>query len=185
MFSLYLLDVILKFGGMMYRFKLNCFPWDSTGLWNLSWQLSARSEQFMLISRDDSTAMNLLLYTWWVYFHDDVINGNIFFTGPWWGESTGRQWIPLTKASDAELWCFIWCTPEQTIEHTVETPVIWDAIARPCNVFSLFRLHQRFSALRWPHIIITMMMINMTKVLIGSNVIHSKNKVVKWTTLGL
>ena len=32
-------------------------------------------------------------------------NGNIFsVTGPSWGES-GDRWIPLTKASDAELWC--------------------------------------------------------------------------------
>ena len=32
-------------------------------------------------------------------------NGNIFrVTGPLWGESTGHRWIPLTKASDAELW---------------------------------------------------------------------------------
>ena len=23
-------------------------------------------------------------------------------------------WIPLTKASDAELWCFLWSAPEQT-----------------------------------------------------------------------
>ena len=33
-------------------------------------------------------------------------NGNIFrVTGPFWGESTGHRWIPLTNASDAELWC--------------------------------------------------------------------------------
>ena len=32
-------------------------------------------------------------------------------TGPLWGESTGHQWIPLTKVSDAELWCFLWSTP--------------------------------------------------------------------------
>ena len=45
-----------------------------------------------------------------------VINGNIFHvTGPWWGESTGHRWIPLTKASDAELWCFLWCTPEKRL----------------------------------------------------------------------
>ena len=25
---------------------------------------------------------------------------------------TSDQWIPLTKASDAELWCFIWSAPE-------------------------------------------------------------------------
>ena len=32
---------------------------------------------------------------------------NIFrVIGPLCGEFTGHQWIPLTKASDAELWCF-------------------------------------------------------------------------------
>ena len=34
-------------------------------------------------------------------------NGNIFrVTGPLCGEFTGHRWIPHTKASDAELWCF-------------------------------------------------------------------------------
>ena len=27
-----------------------------------------------------------------------------------------HQWIPITKAGDAELWCFLWSTPEQTVE---------------------------------------------------------------------
>ena len=49
-------------------------------------------------------------------------NGNIFcVTGHSWGESTGHRWIPITKGSDAE--------PEQTVKQTLETPVIWDAIA--------------------------------------------------------
>ena len=44
--------------------------------------------------------------------HDDVISGNIFrITGPLCGEFTGHRWIPLTKASDAELWCFLWSAP--------------------------------------------------------------------------
>ena len=35
-------------------------------------------------------------------------NGNIFgVTGPLWGGSTDHRCIPLTNASDAELWCFI------------------------------------------------------------------------------
>ena len=39
-------------------------------------------------------------------------NGNIFrVTGPLCGEFTGHRWIPLTKASDAELWCFLWSAP--------------------------------------------------------------------------
>ena len=40
-------------------------------------------------------------------------NGNIFrVTGHLCGEFTGRRWIPRTKASDAELWCFLWSAPE-------------------------------------------------------------------------
>ena len=39
-------------------------------------------------------------------------NGSIFrVTGPLWGEFTGHRWIPLTKASNAELWFFIWSAP--------------------------------------------------------------------------
>ena len=35
------------------------------------------------------------------------LNGNIFrVTGHLCGEFTGPRWIPRTKASDAELWCF-------------------------------------------------------------------------------
>ena len=44
-------------------------------------------------------------------------NGNIFHaTGLLWGESTGHRWIPLTKTSDAELWCFFLSVPERTVE---------------------------------------------------------------------
>ena len=40
-------------------------------------------------------------------------NGNIFrVTGHLCGEFTGHRWIPRTKASDAELLCFLWSTPE-------------------------------------------------------------------------
>ena len=35
----------------------------------------------------------------------------------------------LTKASDAQLWVFLWSAPEQTVEKTIERPVICDAIA--------------------------------------------------------
>ena len=39
-------------------------------------------------------------------------NGNIFrVTVPLCGEFTDHQWIPLTKASVAELWCFLWSAP--------------------------------------------------------------------------
>ena len=40
-------------------------------------------------------------------------NGNIFrATGHFCGEFTGPRWIPHTKASDAELWRFLWSASE-------------------------------------------------------------------------
>ena len=63
--------------------------------------------------------------------HDDIIKWK-YFPRYWlftmWGETSGHRWIPLTKASEAELWCFLWSAPEQIVEQTIETPVIWDAI---------------------------------------------------------
>ena len=39
-------------------------------------------------------------------------NANIFrVTGHLCGEFPGHRWIPRTKASDAELWCFPWSAP--------------------------------------------------------------------------
>ena len=43
--------------------------------------------------------------------------GDIFrVTGPLCGELAGHRWIPLTKASDAELSCFLWSAPEEMVE---------------------------------------------------------------------
>ena len=40
-------------------------------------------------------------------------NGNIFrVTGHLCEELTRPRWIPHTKASDAELWCFLWSASE-------------------------------------------------------------------------
>ena len=54
-------------------------------------------------------------------------NRNIFLVNLW-GETTGHRYIPLTKASDAALWCLLWSAPKQTFEQAVELPVIWDAV---------------------------------------------------------
>ena len=57
-------------------------------------------------------------------------NGNIFrVTGILSGESTGHRRIPLTKASDAEFWYFLWSAPDKIVKQTIETPEIWHAIA--------------------------------------------------------
>ena len=47
------------------------------------------------------------------YYRMTSSNGNIFrVTGPLCGEFTGPRWIPRTKVSDAELWCFLWSASE-------------------------------------------------------------------------
>ena len=64
--------------------------------------------------------------------HADVIKWKPlrrYITGSSWEESTGDRWIPLIRASDADLWCFLWSAPEQMVEQTVKTLVIWDANA--------------------------------------------------------
>ena len=38
------------------------------------------------------------------------------------GEFTGHRWIPRTKASDAELWCFLWSAPEWTVAKASQIP---------------------------------------------------------------
>ena len=44
-------------------------------------------------------------------------HGNIFrVTGHLCGEFTGRRWSSRTKASEADLWCFLWSAPEWTIK---------------------------------------------------------------------
>ena len=68
-------------------------------------------------------------------------NGNLFrVTDHLCGEYTGHQWIPHTKASDAELWCFLWSASEykrlskQRWGWWFETPPrpLW----RHCNGFA-------------------------------------------------
>ena len=51
-------------------------------------------------------------YTPIAFFTMTSSNGNIFrVTGPLCGEFTGHRSLPRTKASDAELWCFLWSAP--------------------------------------------------------------------------
>ena len=49
-------------------------------------------------------------------------------TGHLWEEPTSHQWIILTKASDTEIWCFLWSVVEQVVGQPIEMPVIWNTI---------------------------------------------------------
>ena len=65
------------------------------------------------------------------YYTDKMTssNGNIFrVTGHLCGKFTGHRLIPRTKASDAEIWCFLWSAPVLTVWVNNSELVIWDAI---------------------------------------------------------
>ena len=62
------------------------------------------------------------------FAHDDVIKWKHFPRyWPFVREFTGHRWIPLTKASDAEPWCFFYlllnkCLSKQSIRRWYESP---------------------------------------------------------------
>ena len=80
-------------------------------------------------------------------------NGNIFHvTGPLCGEFTGHRWIPRTKASDAELRCFLWSAPERGVKGQVivavaltMTPIRRHSSACPIQCRALHRLLVHYS----------------------------------------
>ena len=39
------------------------------------------------------------------------------------------RWIPLTKANNVDIWCFLLYAPEQMTEQTVDILLIWDTMA--------------------------------------------------------
>ena len=95
-------------------------------------------------------------------------NGNIFrVTGPLCAEFADHRWIPLTKASDAELWCFLWSGLNEWLSKQLrrwwfETPSrsLW----RHCNVtkwttqstlkYIKFYFRMEYTSFNvWPHIL--------------------------------
>ena len=83
---------------------------------------------FTRLGRPDEWLVRTL--QWNIYAHYCIYimtpsNGNIFcITGLLCKEFTSHWWIPCTKASDMELWCFLWSVPESTVEQAMEMPVI-------------------------------------------------------------
>ena len=63
-------------------------------------------------------------------FHYDGIKLNHFPRyWPFVRGTTGHRWIPKGQWGGALMFSFIWSVSEQTLEQTIEAPVIWDAIA--------------------------------------------------------
>ena len=75
----------------------------------------------------------LTVHSWWrhQWKHFRV-------TGPLWGEFTGHRYISLTKASDAELWCFFYLClnkrlSKQSRHRWFETS--WCPLWHHCNAY--------------------------------------------------
>ena len=125
-------------------FIKDCFQQTSTLIhvmaWRIShylkqWSLSSlniyvplRKEEIRFIQCHSNRPAEVRDACW--RFYDDVIEWKHSPRScPLRGKFIGQRWIPLTKASDADLWWFLWSAPEQTLKQTIETPVIRDAIA--------------------------------------------------------
>ena len=62
--------------------------------------------------------------------HDDVIKWKNL--PRYWPFVWGIHRSPVNSPHKGQwrgVWCFLWSAPEPTMEQTIETPVIWDAIA--------------------------------------------------------
>ena len=69
----------------------------------------------LLLSAITTHGYLMATYCWSNHYLDTMTssNGNTFrVTDPLCGEFIGHRWIPLTKASDAELWYFLWSAPQ-------------------------------------------------------------------------
>ena len=58
-------------------------------------------------------------WTWWRH-KMETFSALLALCGDW--------WLPLTKASDAEPWCFLWSSHQLTVGFTIVRLVIWGAI---------------------------------------------------------
>ena len=135
----------------LYIKSLQRICWSGTGKFNLrvaELQIHFRDIYFVTECQESSFNNDCPFE----FNHDDVITWKHISTLLA-GESTGHWWIPLTKASDAELWCFLWPVPEQTFEQTLETTVIWDAIALIITSLQWCPIRNQWRAKkpRWKH----------------------------------
>ena len=93
-------------------------PWK---LWVIAANLPRKMARSYAITKTQQKRIHFLWYVSYTTDYGIIImmssNGNICrVTGPLCREFMGHRWIPLTMASDAELWCFFLSAPEQTVE---------------------------------------------------------------------
>ena len=109
--------------------RRNRTHYDVTVMWTSSWSSLAISNYLLLLSMYITDNIHTLIQYPIRYVYNFVVvlwlqdhmmtssNGNIFrITGLLCGEFTDLRWIPRTKASNADLWYFLWSAPNWTVE---------------------------------------------------------------------
>ena len=111
-------EVILELAGFLfYCFPIHLGPLLDCALWFLGllssdtgihyYHIVVRNARYPITRLDPARAVGTIQ----VYMMMSS-NGNIFrASGHLCGEFTGHRWIPCIKASDMELWCFLWSAP--------------------------------------------------------------------------
>ena len=124
--------------GFTLSCRLHKFRWSQRWERLVNVSLYAISGFSHLGGSDSFLCNECFEYISWIRRHHMMTssNGNIFHvTGPLCGEFTGHRCIPLTKASDGDIWCVLWFAREQTLEYTTVRLVIWDTITLIMTTF--------------------------------------------------
>ena len=139
----------------LQNFKL-CLPNDDCRHWcypsplqgQIKWTMSKPRFSLELI------CFGIIGFSW-CYVVDIVCtmvtssNGHIFcVTGHLCGEFTGHRWIPHTKTSDAEIWCFslicVWvngCVNNREAGVLTRHRAQYDVIVMPCVICNSSKMH--------------------------------------------
>ena len=82
-----------------------------TGLYHSCWRSMMGSDAIGLIGLITAMAVMRKTNGEWIDMMTSSNGSFLRVTGHLCGEFTGHRWIRRTKASDAELWCFLWSAP--------------------------------------------------------------------------
>ena len=90
--------------------KTASVPWPDPYILLYQWFFKGNcSKQSRAAQQNKGQGDAWSLQQWHISFHDDIIKWKHFpHHWPLWGDFTSHRWIPLTKASDVELWFFLW-----------------------------------------------------------------------------
>ena len=110
-------EVFVKAHWILFWLMIDYIPSTNSYWWFLSTVRSDKTHILRSHITSNVTWRTLVMWTdkntaFAMLYHDDVIKWKHFLCN--WPFVRGihrPRWIPLTKASDAEFWCFLWFAP--------------------------------------------------------------------------